>query len=166
MQLLPRIRILVSRYGQTLDKCPLFGAKRITQSGHPPPICCGETLLQVDVVECRIGLRKFFYLAPFVRIFKVSEEEDHAKAEPAEPNAVFDGLSPEELAAQFFGGGSVCEPQEGLTGLEWLKGQFKTKSAAIQYLHSDRGGAHPPKVIAKHIAVKRIGSIFPLPRQV
>jgi hypothetical protein len=40
-------------------------------------------------------------LAPFVRIFKVLEEEEHAKAEP---NAVFDGLSPEEFAAQFFGG--------------------------------------------------------------
>jgi hypothetical protein len=93
-------------------------------------------------------------LAPFVRIFKVLEEEEHAKAEPAEPNAVFDGLSPEEFAAQFFGDGSVREPQEGLTSIEWLKRQFKTKSAAIRYLHSDMGGAHPPKVIAKHIAVK------------
>ena len=82
------------------------------------------------------------------------EEEKHAKAEPAEPNAVYDGLSPEEFADQFFGGESVREPQEGLTNLEWLKGQFKTKSAAIRYLHSDPGGIHPPKVIAKHIAVK------------
>ena len=86
-----------------------------------------------------------------MRIFKVLEEEEHAKAEP---NAVFDGLSPEEFAAQFFGGGSVREPQEDLT-----KGRFKTKSAAIRYLHSDLGGANLPKVIAKHIAVK-IGSIF------
>ena len=73
-------------------------------------------------------------LAPFVRIFKVLEEEEHAKTEPPEPNAVYDGLSPEEFAAQFFGGGSVREPQEGLTSLEWLKGQLKTKSAAIRYL--------------------------------
>jgi hypothetical protein len=88
-------------------------------------------------------------LAPFVQIFKVSEEA-HAKAEPAEPNAVYDGLSPEEFAAQFFGGGSVREPQEGLPSLQCLKGQFKTKSAAIRYLHSDLGGAHPQKVIAKY----------------
>jgi hypothetical protein len=47
-----------------------------------------------------------------------------------------DGLFPEEFAAQFFGGGSVREPQEGLTSLERLKGQLKTKSAAIRYLHS------------------------------
>jgi hypothetical protein len=98
-------------------------------------------------------------LAPFVGIFKVLEGEEHAKAEPAEPNAVYDGLSPEEFAAQFFGGGFVRQPQKGLTSLEWFKGQFKTKSAAIRYLHSDLGGTHPPKVIAKHIAVK-IGSIF------
>jgi hypothetical protein len=94
----------------------------------------------------------FFYLASFVQIFKVLEEEEHAKAEPTEPNAVFDGLSPEEFAAQFFGGGSVREPQEGLTSFEWLKGQFKTKSA-IRYLHSALGGAHPPKVIAKSSGV-------------
>jgi hypothetical protein len=80
-----------------------------------------------------------------VRIFKVLEEEEHAKAEPAEPIAVFDGLSPEEFADQFFGGGSVREPQEGLASPEWLKGRFKTKSAAIRYLHSDLGGAHVPK---------------------
>ena len=79
-----------------------------------------------------------------MRIFKVLEEEEHAKTEPPEPNAVYDGLSPEEFAAQFFGGGSVREPQEGLPVLEWLKGQFKTKSAAIGHLHSDLGGAHPP----------------------
>jgi hypothetical protein len=80
------------------------------------------------------------------------EEEEHAKVEPAEPNAVYDGLSPEEFAAQFFCGGSVREPQEGLTILEWLKGHFKTKSAAIRYLHSDLGSAHPPKVTAKPLA--------------
>jgi len=57
-------------------------------------------------------------LAPFVRIFRVLEEEEHAKAEPAEPDAVYDELSPEEFADQFFGGGSVREPQEGLTSLE------------------------------------------------
>ena len=93
-------------------------------------------------------------LAPFVGIFKVLEGEEHAKAEPAEPNAVYDGLSPEEFAAQFFGGGFVRQPQKGLTSLEWFKGQFKTKSAAIRYFHSDLGGPHSPKVIAKHIAVK------------
>jgi hypothetical protein len=38
------------------------------------------------------------------------EEEEHAKAGPAEPIAVFDGLSPEEFADQFFGGGPVREP--------------------------------------------------------
>jgi hypothetical protein len=94
-------------------------------------------------------------LAPFVRVFKVLEEEKHAKAEPAEPNAVYDGLSSEEFADQFFSGGSVREPQEGLRSLEWLKGQSKTKSAAIQYLHSDQGGAHPLKVIAKHLGIRR-----------
>jgi hypothetical protein len=66
-----------------------------------------KTLLLVDVVECRIRLRKIFYLRRLVRIFKVLEEEEHAKAEPSEPNAVFDGLSPEEFAAQFFGDGST-----------------------------------------------------------
>ena len=88
------------------------------------------------------------------------EEEGHAKAEPAEPNAVYDELSPEEFADQFFGGGPIREPQEDLTTSLELRGQSKTMSAAIQYLHSDLEGAHPPKVIAKHIAVK-IGSIFP-----
>jgi hypothetical protein len=34
-----------------------------------------------------------------VQIFKVLEEEEHAKAKPAEPNAVYDGLSPEEFVA-------------------------------------------------------------------
>lgn len=53
-----------------------------------------------------------------MRIFRVLEEQEHAKAEPAEPNAVYDGLSPEEFATQFFGGRSVREPQEGLTSLE------------------------------------------------
>jgi hypothetical protein len=53
-----------------------------------------------------------------VGIFKMLEEEEHAKAEPAKPNAIHDGLSPEEFADQFFGGGSVREPQEGLTSLE------------------------------------------------
>jgi len=85
---------------------------------------------------------------------KVLEEKEHAKAEPAEPNAVYDGLSPEEFAAQLFGGGSLREPQEGFASLEWLKGQFETKSAAIRYLHSDQGGAHPPKVIAKQRSIR------------
>ena len=82
------------------------------------------------------------------------EDGEHAKAELAESNAVFDGLSPEEFAAQFFGGGSVREPQEGLTRLEWFKGQFKIKSTAIRYFHSDLGDAHPIKVIAKQLGIQ------------
>jgi hypothetical protein len=82
------------------------------------------------------------------------EVEHEIQEQTNKPNAVYEQLSPEEFALQFFGDGSPRESQEGLPSLEWLKGQFKTKSAAIRYLHSDLGGAHPPKVIAKHLGIR------------
>ena len=36
------------------------------------------------------------------------------------------------------------------------KDNFKIKSAAIRYLHSDLGGARPPKVIANHVGSTQI----------
>ena len=83
-----------------------------------------------------------------------AREEIHEESEESQPNEVLDRLSPEQFARQFFGDGSPREPQEGLPSLEWLKEQFKTKSAAIRYLHSDLGGSHPPKVIAKHLGIR------------
>lgn len=80
------------------------------------------------------------------------EETEHEIQEQSSP--VFEQLSPEEFARRFFGDGSPQETQTGLPSLDWLKQQFKTKSAAIRYLHSDLGGAHPPKVIAKHLGIR------------
>jgi hypothetical protein len=81
---------------------------------------------------------------------EVQEQQDQKQ----QPSQIPEQLSPEEFARQFFGDGSPREHQEGLPSLEWLKSQFKTKSAAIRYLHSDMGGAHPPKVIAKHLGIR------------
>jgi len=64
---------------------------------------------------------------------------------------VYEHLAPEEFAKRFFGDGSPQIHQEGLPSLEWLKSQFKTKSAAIRYLHNQ---GHPPKVISKHLGIK------------
>jgi hypothetical protein len=64
---------------------------------------------------------------------------------------VYDQLTPEEFAKRFFGDGSPREAQEGLPSLEYLKSQYKTKSAAIRYLHNL---GHPPKIIAKHLGIR------------
>lgn len=82
---------------------------------------------------------------------EVKEEETHDEENQTE---VSEHESPEEFAKRFFGDGSPREPQDGLPTLDWLKAQFKTKSAAIRYLHSDLGGGHPPKVIAKHLGIR------------
>jgi hypothetical protein len=82
------------------------------------------------------------------------QNQSRQSRQSSEPSQFLEQLSPEEFALQFFGDGSPRENQEGLPSLEWLKNQFRTKSAAIRYLHSDMGGAHPPKIIAKHLGIR------------
>lgn len=57
--------------------------------------------------------------------------------------------SPEEFAREMFG--DAGQPQQELPSIEWLKSQFKTKSACIRYL------VHigvPVNVIAKHLDIR------------
>jgi hypothetical protein len=82
----------------------------------------------------------------------VAEELELERQE--NPEAQQTQETPEEFALRFFGDGSPHEPQDGLPSLDWLKAQFKTKSAAIRYLHSDLGGANAPRVIAKHLGIR------------
>jgi len=84
----------------------------------------------------------------------VEEVQHEIEDQTNESSQVYEQMGPEEFARQFFGDGSPRENQEGLPSLEWLKEQFKTKSAAIRFLHSELGGAHPPKVIAKHLGIR------------
>lgn len=73
---------------------------------------------------------------------KALVEAEEAEQQPAEQ-------SPEEFAKEMFG--SADTPQNGLPSLEWLKGQFQTKSAAVRYLVNQQ---HPIKVIAKHLGMR------------
>jgi len=57
--------------------------------------------------------------------------------------------SPEEFAKEFFG--SDDKPQDGLPTLQWLKENYKTKSAAIRYLTSL---GHKPNIIARHLGIR------------
>lgn len=66
------------------------------------------------------------------------------------PNGVPE-QSPEEFAQEFFGDTAQPQNELGLPGLDWLKAQFKTKSATIRYL-INQGFA--VKDIAKHLGVK------------
>jgi DNA-binding NarL/FixJ family response regulator len=69
--------------------------------------------------------------------------------EPSTPTDPTDGMSPEEFAREFFG--VADKPQNGLPALDWLKEQFKTKSAVIRYLVSE---GHAIKDIAKHLDMR------------
>lgn len=57
--------------------------------------------------------------------------------------------SPEEFAKHMFG--SSDTPQEGIPSVDWLKEQFKTKSAAVRYLINQ---GHAVKLIAKHLGMR------------
>jgi hypothetical protein len=67
--------------------------------------------------------------------------------------------TPEEFAKEFFGDGSTkVEPQDGMPTLSWLKEHYKTKSAAIRYLHSGlwhpEGKGATPLMISKHLGIR------------
>ncbi len=63
-----------------------------------------------------------------------------------------DHQSPEEFAKEFFGDTAVSQSDDhGLPTLDWLKSQYKTKSAVIRYLVNQ---GYEIKHIAKHLGVK------------
>jgi hypothetical protein len=78
-------------------------------------------------------------------------EEEERKAQEAHQ-------TPEEFAKEFFGDGAKSEPQEGLPSAAWLKEHYKTKSAAIRYLHSGlwhpEGKGATPLQISKHLGIR------------
>ena len=49
-----------------------------------------------------------------------------------------DEPSLEEFVKEMHGEGGPTEPQDGMPSMEWLKQQFKTKSAAVRYLVSEQ----------------------------
>lgn len=72
-----------------------------------------------------------------------------------EEREILEGQSPEEFVKEFFGNANDQEPQVGddgkpLPSLEWLKANYRTKSAAIRYLFNL---GHKPKTIAKHLGI-------------
>lgn len=72
-----------------------------------------------------------------------------------EDREILEGQSPEEFVAEFFGSSNKQEPQVGedgtpLPSLEWLKANYKTKSAAIRYLFHL---GHQPLAISKHLGI-------------
>lgn len=72
-----------------------------------------------------------------------------------EDREILEQQSPEEFAKEFFGDLNTKEPQLGDDGkplptLEWLKEHYKTKSAAIRYLHFL---GNSPKTISKHLGI-------------
>lgn len=46
---------------------------------------------------------------------------------------------------------TTTQEENGMPSLEWLKEQFKTKSAAIRYLHNQ---GFPVKDISKHLGIR------------
>lgn len=57
--------------------------------------------------------------------------------------------SPQEFAEMMFGVADT--PVEGLPSLEWIKDNYKTKSAAIRYLVSQ---GHKVGEISKHLGIR------------
>lgn len=76
-------------------------------------------------------------------------EQTDENGDPIRPND--DSQSPEEFAREFFGDAATPQDDKGLPSREWLKDQYKTKSAAIRYL-VNQGFAI--KDIAKHLDIK------------
>jgi|SRR5215831_17904741 len=72
-----------------------------------------------------------------------------ALEDPNEDPNLKEGQSPEEFAKEFFG--EADQPQPGLPKLDWIKTNFKTKSAAIRYLINQ---GYKVNAIAKHLGVK------------
>jgi hypothetical protein len=81
-----------------------------------------------------------------------------------------DQQTPEEFAKEFFPsetaptgeeiGTAIAVHQDGLPTIEWLKKNYKTKSACIRYLHSlgpqlGFPTGTPPKIIAKHLGIRQ-----------
>lgn len=90
---------------------------------------------------------------------KAMEREDDARPKQSAEEFIKDFFPPvtteggEEIAT------ATAEAQNGLPSLDWLKSHFKTKSAAIRYLHNygPRIGypsGTPPKIIAKHLGIR------------
>jgi hypothetical protein len=86
------------------------------------------------------------------------------EAEEVEPKQ-----SPEEFVKEFFPpeaapsgeaiGTALAQPQQGLPSLDELKKMFKTKSAAIRYLHNigpeiGYPEGTPPRIISKHLGIR------------
>ena len=74
-----------------------------------------------------------------------------ALEEDSELNDAEGSQSPEEFAKEFFGVADKPQDDKGLPSLEWLKSQYKTKSAVIRYLINQ---GFQIKDIAKHLGVK------------
>ena len=72
------------------------------------------------------------------------EEEEEAREQAAKHPI-------DDFLRGMFGPDGTAVDQDGLPSLEWLKSQYKTKSAAIRYLVNQ---GYPIKVISKHLGIK------------
>lgn len=82
------------------------------------------------------------------RLHTVNREQEHSE------EVVEGGTQPEQTLDEFLGEmfqTTKTGEENGLPSLDWLKQQFKTKSAAIRYLHQQ---GHPVVVIHKHLGIK------------
>lgn len=82
-----------------------------------------------------------------------SQTEEESNLAPDELKALREGQpqSLGEFIDELHGSNSLAQPVDGLPSVEWLQGQFQTKSAVIRYLVSL---GHPIKSIARHLGMK------------
>jgi len=73
---------------------------------------------------------------------KLEQEADEAEARKSEPTL-------EQFVQQMHG--QMDRPQNGMPDLDWLKSQYKTKSAIIRYLFNM---GHTVSAIHKHTGIK------------
>lgn len=80
----------------------------------------------------------------------------HKRPRPIENDPEVDEIeegeqTPKEFVKEMFGEEGIAEPQEGLPSIEWIKENYKTKSAAIRYLISKN---FKVKEISKHLGIR------------
>jgi hypothetical protein len=79
---------------------------------------------------------------------ELAEQEGRDEEEAVTPKQFVDDFFPPTAQGL---ANATAEPQVNLPSVDWLKENYKTKSAAIRYLTFL---GYPPKIVSKHLGIK------------